>query len=311
MLTSKQVELAATGFAAQWLEGASHDLWQPLAPEKASQLRVLVMMLDEALGGNNEWRALAAHHINGIVAERVRQMHQAHRVVARSVTEQAGMPIIMEPACSLANRGTGGFMELLDSLCKVAPRFSGFKQLFVDPNEHIAPGIPIYDEFISACRAQPHLSVAIVFHGTKSEAAEDNILSGGLDPTKRSGQVYGPGEYFSTDIFTAMRYSNRIGAAALPKGEGSVLVFAVLYDAEKLCRAEPPPGHRRVPAGYLVVPSSNAQLPLGRLRYNISDSASHTSAERPHFLPVPVSTQGRWRSRLQFRSAEEALLMLA
>lgn len=47
--------------------------------------------------------------------------------------------------------------------------------------------------------------LAIVFHGTAEHNVQP-ILENGLDPTKRSGQAYGPGEYFSKDPSISVPY---------------------------------------------------------------------------------------------------------
>ena len=51
-------------------------------------------------------------------------------------------------------------------------------------------------------------SIAVVFHGTCS-LNHDAIQRDGLDPTKRKGQAYGPGEYFGVDMQTSLAYNRK------------------------------------------------------------------------------------------------------
>ena len=48
-------------------------------------------------------------------------------------------------------------------------------------------------------------SLRLVFHGT-SEANVEGICREGLDPKRRSGQAYGPGEYFGGDAAVSWSY---------------------------------------------------------------------------------------------------------
>ena len=47
------------------------------------------------------------------------------------------------------------------------------------------------------------------WHGTPTEEGLANICCGGWDTTKRSGQAYGPGEYFAVNSGVSMGYANR------------------------------------------------------------------------------------------------------
>ena len=60
----------------------------------------------------------------------------------------------------------------------------------------------------------------MVFHGS-AEANMEVICREGLDPQRRSGQAYGPGEYFGADAAVSHGYC---------KGGRKMLVFIVLMD---------------------------------------------------------------------------------
>jgi len=68
-------------------------------------------------------------------------------------------------------------------------------------------------------------SVCFGWHGTKTNAAAVGISWDNLDPRKRSGQVYGPGEYFSLDSSTSASYAS---------STEMLLVFAILDDPKVL-----------------------------------------------------------------------------
>ena len=90
----------------------------------------------------------------------------------------------------------------------------------VTENPHGKVGQPLFQTFLESWCEVPDKTVRIVFHGT-AEANVDIICEKGLDPTKRSGQAMGPGEYFGLDFNTALGYC---------KGGKKMLVFAVLAD---------------------------------------------------------------------------------
>jgi len=54
-----------------------------------------------------------------------------------------------------------------------------------------------------------------VFHGCPSPQGVRDIMRSGFDPTKRYGQVYGPGEYFAPTIDVPLMYSQKSGAVLL------------------------------------------------------------------------------------------------
>ena len=77
-------------------------------------------------------------------------------------------------------------------------REAGLDSSKFEPNLYATAGNAIYDRFVEACKSLPDIAtIAIAFHGTY-EYKIPHILREGLDPEKRNGQAYGPGEYVFT-----------------------------------------------------------------------------------------------------------------
>ena len=105
------------------------------------------------------------------------------------------------------------------------------------------PGQPLYNNFVTEWQKVQDQKVALVFHGT-SETNIDVICREGLDPKRRRGQAYGPGEYFAETNGISFAYC---------KGGKKMLVFAVLMDKTGLTTK----------AGKIVVINKTShQLPL-------------------------------------------------
>jgi len=105
------------------------------------------------------------------------------------------------------------------------------------------PGQPLYNNFVTEWQKVQDQKVALVFHGT-SETNIDVICREGLDPKRRHGQAYGPGEYFAETNGISFAYC---------KGGKKMLVFAVLMDKTGLTTK----------AGEIVVINKTShQLPL-------------------------------------------------
>ena len=84
----------------------------------------------------------------------------------------------------------------------------------------------LYNRFVESWQRVPDQTVKLCFHGT-AEANIDAICRDGLDPKRRSGQAYGPGEYFGAA-------GNATISIAYCKGGRKMLVFAVLVDKSGL-----------------------------------------------------------------------------
>ena len=107
--------------------------------------------------------------------------------------------------------------------------------------------------------------LGLVFHGTP-ESNIDNILKNGLDESRRLGQAYGPGEYFSKEPTVSISYC---------KGGLEMLVFVVIL---------PPTLDKKYlhcPPDYVVVENNQHHLALGVLKFQAVDkSVVQLSQER-------------------------------
>ena len=77
----------------------------------------------------------------------------------------------------------------------------------VKENDHAKPGGDLYKKFVAARSALPESDrkTCLAFHGT-ADANIDSICTKGYDPSRRSGQAHGPGEYFATTPATPLGY---------------------------------------------------------------------------------------------------------
>ena len=133
----------------------------------------------------------------------------------------------------------------------------------IEPNPAAMPGETLYERFKEAHNAASDKSIRLVFHGTGASNIEQ-IAREGLDPSRRSGQAYGPGEYFGTDLNTSLRYC---------RGGRQVLVFAVLLD----------------PSGLTTSLGGDASLPQQNGREQQPQQPTTTGLP-PHAAPLGRST---------------------
>jgi hypothetical protein len=134
------------------------------------------------------------------------------------------------------------FTAFLSRLGLQQPRFKAFHPLNVT-----------FDKFAKACyHLEPTTSLAIVFHGTATMNIP-NILRSGLDPKRRSGQAYGPGEYFSKEPGISVSYC---------RGGLEMLVFVVVVPNNR---------HKNCPPDYVVVENNDHELPLGSVSFKAVD----------------------------------------
>lgn len=124
--------------------------------------------------------------------------------------------------------------------------------------------------------------LAIVFHGTRRENIP-NILVNGLDKSRRSGQAYGPGEYFSKRPDTSISYS---------QNSLEMLVFLVVIPhymepTEEIIDGKPVKAARlkHPPFEYVVVDNNANQMPLGVVKFTGTDAeAVQRSTQLRHLL---------------------------
>lgn len=97
---------------------------------------------------------------------------------------------------------------------------AGIQIVSIEENPHAKVGTTLYNRFVEAWQLVQDQTVELVFHGT-AEANVEAICEHGLDPSKRSGQSLGPGEYFAKLAAMSIPYC-RMGK--------KMLVVAVLVD---------------------------------------------------------------------------------
>ena len=131
------------------------------------------------------------------------------------------------------------------------------------PNPFAQPGQPLYERFLAEWQRVQDQSVQCVFHGTAEENI-DSICQMGLDPKRRDGQAYGPGEYFGVKANISVSYC---------KGGKKMLVFAVLKDKSGITHAD---------NIMIVVHKPEHQLPLFVVTFERIDSRP---AKRPRLAP--------------------------
>lgn len=134
--------------------------------------------------------------------------------------------------------------------------------------------------------------LGVVFHGTASENIQ-SILCNGLDPSKRKGQAYGPGEYFSKDPGTAVSFCQGnlemlVFVVALPS---TTYLASTAIAADTETRSCSDRRRRPVPPRFVVVEDNTHQIPIGTLKFQVLD-------------PRVLEESELHRSRLQTLSLE-------
>uniref|UniRef100_A0A7S4A0C8 Macro domain-containing protein n=1 Tax=Pelagomonas calceolata TaxID=35677 RepID=A0A7S4A0C8_9STRA len=151
----------------------------------------------------------------------------------------------------------------------LATNASGLHIAACDANPHSMPGKPLYNRFVESWQRVPDQTVKLCFHGT-AEANIDAICRDGLDPKRRSGQAYGPGEYFGAP-------GNAAISVGYCKGGRKMLVFAVLVDKSGLTLDN---------GSIIVVNKPEYQLPLFVLTFAAGGAAAPAMAP-PMPAPIP------------------------
>lgn len=163
-------------------------------------------------------------------------------------------------------------------------------------------GSKLYKRFTSALKEIPDLStLAVVFHGTR-EANINKILSNGLDPSMRSRQRYGPGEYFSFDPKISLNYCK------MKQQEGhydpktmKMIVFLVVLPFDSVLKED------GCPPQFIIVQKTNHQLPLGLLEFNYDKFRRPTRLEHSKASKWKLHELAR-ESRLLQQELEMAVL---
>ena len=139
------------------------------------------------------------------------------------------------------------------------------------------PGKHLKQRFFDACRANSNAdqSAAVVFHGTADRNIK-NILKSGLDPKKRRGQAYGPGEYFGKDPGTSSGYCH---------GCKRMCVFFVIVPRLRPVESQSANvATIRPPYEMIVVEQNHHQLPIGILKFSSVDAQVMAAAQRSKSL---------------------------
>ena len=95
-----------------------------------------------------------------------------------------------------------------DKVTKWLNTFSNLKAASVDENNHAKPpGGALFKKFKDKMMSLPknQRKTCLAFHGT-SPSSIQSICQNGYDPSRRSGQSYGPGEYFATTPDISLAY---------------------------------------------------------------------------------------------------------
>jgi len=230
---------------------------------------------------------------DGESTERQRQVHVPE--LLRYFYEQCGS--------AATETGTISGVEFFDYVRiwgLVEPRFEA------NPNrcEDVAEG-----RFVRAVeRTLPNSAkIALVFHGT-SDRNVDAILKRGLDRFKRTGQAYGPGEYFSTEPGLSSSYC---------RGGKRMLVFAVVLPGDgsgpapdekdkKKGAAKSPPKYGPPPHNIVVVENNDHQYPLGVLHFEKATgealARSQAAAAELQRLSQKLQRAASWASEASLRA---------
>jgi Poly(ADP-ribose) polymerase catalytic domain len=200
-------------------------------------------------------------------------------------------------------------VSYFNSECK-SPEFcvlwenAGFKDPSFHHNPHLRAGNPGRDKFASALPNLEHSAcLGIAFHGTVTTNIA-SILVAGLDPSRRRGQAYGAGEYFSKDPAVSIGYC---------KSGLEMLVFVVVLPSTLTPRNSSPASvsqsEKSVPHEFLVIDNNSHQLPIGTMKFrSVNPDVLNASQEnRRKFLEL--SKQVFDRCRIAEEGRIKALIM--
>jgi hypothetical protein len=171
----------------------------------------------------------------------------------------------------------------------------GLRDPTVHPNPHLQKGATnhVFDKFQKAVqKLDPHCSFGVVFHGTPPHNIA-TILEHGLDPKKRSGQAYGPGEYFSKDGALSLSYC---------KGGLEMILFVVVLpstlpeEEEKASKdakvtafdLQRNKKYHAIPKDTVVVQNNDHQIPIATIKFNAVDrnAMTYSMVRRAKFMEL-------------------------
>jgi len=122
------------------------------------------------------------------------------------------------------------------------------------------------DKFVKGLgelKEETTVCLGLAFHGTKGVNIP-SILKNGLDPKRRRGQAYGPGEYFGKDPAVSVSYCH---------GGLELLVFVVVLPSTLRSNQKKRNGVNDflVPSDFLVVANNKHHLALGTMKFRAVD----------------------------------------
>jgi Poly(ADP-ribose) polymerase catalytic domain len=185
--------------------------------------------------------------------------------------------------------GVAGITSFFQMACQ-RPEFAmkchGFESPCFMKNSQLIPGNEALEKFNDGVRdLNDDAILGLVFHGTPSQNIAV-ISSEGLDPKKRSGQAYGPGEYFSKDPGVSVRYCRRGNA---------MMVFVVVIPQDSV-------SSMAMKHPFVVVNNNSHQLPIGTLIFSRVDKIvmDHSKRLRDSLFKLSQEVD------IRIKAAEEA-----
>ena len=125
------------------------------------------------------------------------------------------------------------------------------KILSVTLNPHAMPGKPLYNRFMKEFMTAADKTLLVCMHGT-NVINIPSIMKNGLLPERRRQQVYGTGEYFSTNVENSLHY-NRNTTRQMKR----MCMFVVLNGWT----------HKHYNDEVLVNPKPETQLPIAIVKF--------------------------------------------
>jgi len=225
----------------------------------------LARQLTKKLGGKNG--SAAAIDLEALQDARRRRLDQRRSTIT---ADADCIDCEDEAATDLLHEQRAGISDFLGQRAKALT----VSEIWHNPASK--PGGHLYERFFTAWASAPSKKLRLVFHGTP-EANVEAICRDGLDPTKRSGQVYGKGEYFGGDATVSLGYC---------RGGRKMIVFVVLLDPSGVTM------EGMTQAGEMVVINKpEFQLPLAVITFSQKQPA-HAPAMARGYMPYGAVVPG-------------------
>lgn len=204
--------------------------------------------------------------------------------------------------------GLEGILSHFQTACS-SPEFSkvwtenGFGEPTFYPNRQLSKTSHAHRKFEQGLKTLDlGACLGVVFHGT-SKHNISAILQNGLDPQRRKGQAYGPGEYFSKNPAVSVGYCHGglemlVFVVALPSTLPSDSKVqkdpnqkqSAFLSSQAAFLALPPSCNRkhRIPQDYVVVENNHHQIPIGTMKFTHVNQSVMTASQsrRAKFLAL-------------------------